>query len=116
MQRFHFPIDIIDEDFRSEYASGLGVRAPAQSSEKEGFEVLGAASYADPSQFAQQHSRASAFILSSADIFSVHRRREAHLRAHPERRTELPNGPPLPTRLRNGTGHEPEPTIDSLVR
>ncbi len=67
MQRFHFPIVIIDEDFRSENTSGLGIRALAQAIEKEGFEVLGATSYGDLSQFAQQQSRASAFILSIDD-------------------------------------------------
>ena len=67
MQRFHFPIVIIDEDFRSENTSGLGIRALAHAIEKEGFEVLGATSYGDLSQFAQQQSRASAFILSIDD-------------------------------------------------
>ena len=41
--------------------------ALAQAIEKEGFEVLGATSYGDLSQFAQQQSRASAFILSIDD-------------------------------------------------
>jgi arginine decarboxylase len=67
MQRFRFPIVIIDEDFRSENTSGFGIRALAQAIEKEGFEVLGATSYGDLSQFAQQQSRASAFILSIDD-------------------------------------------------
>lgn len=67
MLRFHFPIVIIDEDFRSENASGLGIRALADAIEKEGFEVLGVTSYGDLSQFAQQQSRASAFILSIDD-------------------------------------------------
>src|SRR6201985_1385567 len=67
MLRFQFPIVIIDEDFRSENASGLGIRALASAIEKEGFEVLGATSYGDLSQFAQQQSRASAFILSIDD-------------------------------------------------
>jgi arginine decarboxylase len=67
MSRFHFPIVIIDEDFRSENTSGLGIRALAQAIEKEGFEVLGVTSYGDLSQFAQQQSRASAFILSIDD-------------------------------------------------
>jgi arginine/lysine/ornithine decarboxylase len=58
---------IIDEDFRSENASGLGIRALAQAIQKEGFEVLGVTSYGDLSQFAQQQSRASAFILSIDD-------------------------------------------------
>ncbi|GIX25365.1 MULTISPECIES: arginine/lysine/ornithine decarboxylase [Caldimonas] len=67
MLRFHFPIVIIDEDFRSENASGLGIRALADAIVKEGFEVLGVTSYGDLSQFAQQQSRASAFILSIDD-------------------------------------------------
>ncbi len=67
MQRFHFPIVIIDEDFRSENNSGLGIRALAAAIEKEGFEVVGSTSYGDPTQFARQQSRASAFILSIDD-------------------------------------------------
>ena len=67
MLNFKFPIVIIDEDFRSENASGLGIRALAAAIEKEGFEVLGATSYGDLSQFAQQQSRAGAFILSIDD-------------------------------------------------
>ncbi|RSZ37145.1 MULTISPECIES: arginine/lysine/ornithine decarboxylase [unclassified Variovorax] len=65
--KFRFPIVIIDEDFRSENTSGLGIRALAQAIETEGFEVLGVTSYGDLSQFAQQQSRASAFILSIDD-------------------------------------------------
>lgn len=65
--KFRFPIVIIDEDFRSENASGLGVRALADAIEAEGVEVLGVTSYGDLSSFAQQQSRASAFILSIDD-------------------------------------------------
>ena len=65
--RFHFPVIIIDEDFRSENASGLGIRALAEAIEKEGMEVLGVTSYGDLTSFAQQQSRASAFILSIDD-------------------------------------------------
>src|SRR3990167_1926865 len=65
--KFRFPIVIIDEDFRSENTSGLGIRALAQAIETEGFEVVGVTSYGDMSQFAQQQSRASAFILSIDD-------------------------------------------------
>jgi arginine/lysine/ornithine decarboxylase len=65
--KFRFPIVIIDEDFRSENTSGLGIRALAQAIETEGFEVVGVTSYGDLSQFAQQQSRASAFILSIDD-------------------------------------------------
>ncbi len=65
--KFRFPVVIIDEDFRSENASGLGIRALAKAIEDEGFEVLPATSYGDLSSFAQQQSRASAFILSIDD-------------------------------------------------
>ncbi len=65
--RFHFPVIIIDEDFRSENASGLGIRALAQALEKEGMEIVGVTSYGDLTSFAQQQSRASAFILSVDD-------------------------------------------------
>src|SRR5512134_4108849 len=65
--RFRFPIVIIDEDFRSENASGLGIRALAKAIEAEGVEVLGVTSFGDVSSFAQQQSRASAFILSVDD-------------------------------------------------
>jgi len=67
MLSFRFPVVIIDEDFRSENTSGLGIRALASAIEKEGIEVLGVTSYGDLSQFAQQQSRASAFILSIDD-------------------------------------------------
>ncbi|MGB4467672.1 MAG: arginine/lysine/ornithine decarboxylase [Azovibrio sp.] len=65
--RFHFPVIIIDEDFRSENASGLGIRALAEALEKEGMEVLGVTSYGDLTSFAQQQSRGSTFILSIDD-------------------------------------------------
>jgi arginine decarboxylase len=65
--KFRFPIVIIDEDFRSENTSGLGIRALADAIEEEGMEVLGVTSYGDLAQFAQQQSRASAFILSIDD-------------------------------------------------
>ncbi|MCL2658585.1 MAG: arginine/lysine/ornithine decarboxylase [Betaproteobacteria bacterium] len=65
--RFHFPIIIIDEDFRSENASGLGIRALAEAISEEGMEVLGVTSYGDLTSFTQQQSRSSAFILSVDD-------------------------------------------------
>ncbi len=67
MLRFEFPIVIIDEDYRSENTSGLGIRALADAIVKEGLNVIGTTSYGDLSQFAQQQSRASAFILSIDD-------------------------------------------------
>ncbi|MDY0071427.1 MAG: arginine/lysine/ornithine decarboxylase [Thauera sp.] len=65
--RFHFPIIIIDEDFRSENASGLGIRALAKAIENEGMEVLGVTAYGDLTSFVQQQSRSSAFVLSIDD-------------------------------------------------
>ncbi|HWR76207.1 MAG TPA: arginine/lysine/ornithine decarboxylase [Thiobacillus sp.] len=65
--RFRFPVVIIDEDFRSENASGLGIRTLADAIEKEGMEVLGVTNYGDLTSFAQQQARASAFVLSIDD-------------------------------------------------
>jgi len=65
--KFRFPIVIIDEDYRAENTSGFGIRALAAAIEAEGVEVLGVTSYGDLSSFAQQQSRASAFILSIDD-------------------------------------------------
>ena len=65
--RFEFPVIIIDEDFRSENASGLGIRALAEAIEKEGLGVLGVTSYGDLTSFAQQQSRGSTVILSIDD-------------------------------------------------
>jgi arginine decarboxylase len=65
--KFNFPIIIIDEDYRSENASGHGIRALADAIVKEGIEVVGMTSYGDLTSFAQQQSRASAFVLSIDD-------------------------------------------------
>ncbi|MBV8658988.1 MAG: DegT/DnrJ/EryC1/StrS family aminotransferase, partial [Burkholderiales bacterium] len=65
--KFRFPVVIIDEDFRAENSSGLGIRALAKAIEDEGYEVLGVTSYGDLTGFAQQQSRASCFILSIDD-------------------------------------------------
>ena len=65
--RFHFPIIVIDENYRSENTSGLGIRALAKAIENEGMEVLGVTSYGDLASFAQQQSRGSTFILSIDD-------------------------------------------------
>ena len=45
--KFNFPIIIIDEDFRSENSSGLGIRLLAEAIKKEGFEAIGVTSYVD---------------------------------------------------------------------
>ncbi len=70
--QFQFPIVIIDEDFRSENTSGLSIRVLAEAIRAEGFDVLGTTSYGDLSLFAQQQSRASAFILSIDDEELAH--------------------------------------------
>ncbi|HQO29257.1 MAG TPA: Orn/Lys/Arg decarboxylase N-terminal domain-containing protein, partial [Accumulibacter sp.] len=64
---FNFPVIIIDEDFRSENSGGLGIRALAKAIEKKGFDVFGVTSIGDLTSFAQQQSRASAFILTIDD-------------------------------------------------
>ncbi|WP_020502686.1 arginine/lysine/ornithine decarboxylase [Lamprocystis purpurea] len=64
---FRFPVVIVDEDFRSENASGTGVRVLAKAIEEEGIEALGVTNFGDVASFAQQQSRASAFILSIDD-------------------------------------------------
>ncbi len=64
---FHFPVVIIDEDFRSENVSGSGIRNLAEAINGQGFEVVGFTSYVDLTSFAQQSSRASCFIVSIDD-------------------------------------------------
>ncbi|MCM8612503.1 arginine/lysine/ornithine decarboxylase [Accumulibacter sp.] len=81
---FNFPVIVIDKDYRSENTGGLGVRALAKAIEKKGFEVFGVTSYGDLTSFAQQQSRASAFILSIDDEEFKHGRSDqtiANLRA-----------------------------------
>ncbi|HSI38267.1 MAG TPA: arginine/lysine/ornithine decarboxylase [Methylotenera sp.] len=75
--KFRFPVIIIDEDFRSENSSGLGIRVLAKAIEEEGIEVLGVTSYGDLTSFAQQQSRASAFILSIDDNEFIEEKPEA---------------------------------------
>ena len=94
--KFRFPVVIIDEDFRSENSSGLGIRMLAKAIETEGFEVLGVTSYGDLTSFAQQQSRASAFILSIDDNEFIEENQDAldNLRAFVEeiryRNEEIP--------------------------
>ena len=65
--RFHFPITIIDEDFRAENVSGSEIRALASAIEAEGAQVAGITSFGDARSIARQHSRSGAFILSIDD-------------------------------------------------
>jgi arginine decarboxylase len=75
--KFNFPIVIIDEDFRTDNSSGLGIRVLAKAIEDEGCEVIGVTSYGDVASFAQQQSRASAFILSIDDEEIVEEKKAA---------------------------------------
>ena len=72
IKRFHFPIVVIDEDFRSENVSGSGIRNLAEAISANGVEVVGYTSYVDLTSFAQQASRASGFILSIDDEEITH--------------------------------------------
>jgi arginine decarboxylase len=66
--KFRFPIVIIDEDYRSENTSGSWASARWRRPSRRGLRGAGGVtSYGDLSQFAQQQSRASAFILSIDD-------------------------------------------------
>jgi arginine decarboxylase len=65
--KFRFPIVIIDEDWRSESASGLGIRALAKALEEQSWEVVGGFTYTDVSMVANQAARASSFIVSIDD-------------------------------------------------
>jgi hypothetical protein len=72
--KFRFPIVIIDEDYRSENTSGLGIRALAQAIESEGFEVLGVTELRRPVAV-----RAAA--KPGQRLHPVDRRRGVHARA-----------------------------------
>ncbi len=65
--KFRFPVVIIDEDWRAESASGLGIRALGKALEDQGMEVVGGFTYLDVARVANQAARASAFILSIDD-------------------------------------------------
>ena len=65
--KFQFPVVIIDEDWRSESSSGLGIRAVAKALEDQGTEVVGGFTYVDVTMVANQAARASAFIVSIDD-------------------------------------------------
>ena len=65
--KFRFPVVIIDEDWRSDSASGLGIRALAKALEEQQMEVVGGFTYVDVGMVANQAARASAFIVSIDD-------------------------------------------------
>ncbi len=65
--KFRFPVIIIDEDWKSESSSGLGIRALAKAIEDQGIEVVGGFTYVDVTMVANQAARASAFVVSIDD-------------------------------------------------
>ena len=65
--KYRFPIVIIDEDWKAESASGLGIRALAKAIEEQGYEVVGGFTYVDVTMVANQAARASAFVVSIDD-------------------------------------------------
>jgi len=70
--KFRFPIVIIDEDFRSENTSGLGIRALAQAIESEGYEVMGVTSMAiSVSLHNSNHEQVLSFFLSMMKNFHL---------------------------------------------
>jgi arginine decarboxylase len=65
--KFRFPVVIIDEDWKADSASGLGIRAVAKAIEDQDMEVVGGFTYTDVAMVANQAARASAFIVSIDD-------------------------------------------------
>ena len=65
--KFRFPVVIIDEDWKSDSASGLGIRALAKALEDADMSVVGGFTYTDVSMVANQAARASAFFSGSTE-------------------------------------------------
>ncbi len=65
--KFRFPVIIIDEDWKADSASGLGIRALAKALEDQQMEVVGGFTYTDVGMVANQAARASCFIVSIDD-------------------------------------------------
>jgi arginine decarboxylase len=65
--KFRFPVIVIDEDWKADSASGLGIRALAKALEDQDMEVVGGFTYTDVAMVANQAARASAFIVSIDD-------------------------------------------------
>jgi len=59
-----FPIAIIDEDFESRGASGIGMKQLAAEIEKHGFRVIGGISYEDALQLGNVSQKQSCLIVS----------------------------------------------------
>ena len=65
--QFHFPVVIIDQDYKSENVSGLGIRDLAKAIESLDIEVQAVTAFTDLESLARQSSRAGGFILSLED-------------------------------------------------
>ena len=59
-----FPIAIIDEDYESKHAAGIGMRQLAAALEKEGFRVVAGVSYADAQRLVEVFNSESCWIVS----------------------------------------------------
>ena len=57
--KYRFPIVIIDEDWKAESASGLGIRALAKAIEDQGYEVVGGFTYVDVTMVANQDRKST---------------------------------------------------------
>ena len=59
-----FPIAIIDENYDSKHAAGIGMRQLAAAIEKEGFRIVGGVSYADAQRLVEVFNSESCWIVS----------------------------------------------------
>ena len=59
-----FPIAIIDEDYESKEAAGIGMRQLAEAIEKEGFRVVAGVSYADAQRLVEVFNSESCWLVS----------------------------------------------------
>ena len=59
-----FPIAIIDEDYESKQAAGIGMRQLSEAIEKEGFRVVAGVSYADAQGLVEVFNSESCWIVS----------------------------------------------------
>ena len=67
MMRFEFPVLILGEDVDARGDGRLGIRELARAIEAAGLQTLQVTSFGDVASFAQQQSRASAFVVSAGD-------------------------------------------------
>ena len=59
-----FPIAIIDEDYDSKEAAGIGMRQLAEAIENEGFRVVAGVSYADAQRLVEVFNSESCWLVS----------------------------------------------------